>query len=45
VARVVKEKVEKNDRKYPVEKVAGSIARGKGPVPAGMERIEEKRAA
>ena len=28
-----------------VEKVAGSIARGKGPVPAGMERIEEKRAA
>jgi len=28
-----------------IEKVAGSIARGKGPVPAGMERVEEKRAA
>lgn len=28
-----------------VEKVAGSIARGKGPVPAGMERAEERRAA
>lgn len=28
-----------------VEKVAGSIARGKGPVPAGMQRTEEKRAA
>lgn len=28
-----------------VEKVAGSIARSKGPVPAGMERVEERRAA